>query len=69
MTIHPSSLGGQPLLDWGMGQCWAAPNCAGALPGSLVASVSYNTSCRCVKPCRTTLEDSEKVQGARPDVV
>lgn len=51
MNIHPSSLGGQPLqvvaaggLGLAMGRGWAAPNHAGALPGSLVASVNYNTS-------------------------
>ncbi|KAM6268222.1 LOW QUALITY PROTEIN: IQ domain-containing protein M [Spheniscus humboldti] len=45
MSIHPSHLGGQPLpvvaaagLGLAMGQGWATPKCAGALPGSLVAS-------------------------------
>ena len=75
MSIHPSSLGGQPLLvvaagglGLAMGQGWAAPNFASALPGSLVASVRCNTPCRQVKPHGTMLEDSEGVKGARSDV-
>lgn len=75
MSIHPSSLGGQPLLvvaagglGLAMGQGWAAPSRASPLPGSLVASVSCNAPCRQVKPHRTTLEDSEGVKGARSDV-
>lgn len=76
MNIHPSSFAGQSFLvvavgglPLAIGQGWAAPNCAGALPGSLIASGSYNISCRHVKSHKTTLEDSEGVKGARPDVL
>lgn len=76
MSIYPSSLGGQLLpvmtaggLGLAMGQGWAAPNCAGALPGSPLASIGCNTSHRHVKPHGPMLQDSEGVKGARPDVV
>lgn len=75
ISIHLSSRGGQSLLvvaDGGLalaiGQGWAAPNCACALPRILVALVSYNASCRRVKPHGIMLGDSEGVKGARPDV-